>query len=99
MAHEAHVNHYISTHPDGQHIGTVVFTNSNNKTIVSGLADSSLFARTMRADAVVIEPRLQQTPTPTDVIITATEATDCTSKGGGVPREAHLVQSMQGRHW
>jgi hypothetical protein len=34
-------NHYIATHPGGQHIGTVVVTNSNNETVVSGLTDSS----------------------------------------------------------
>jgi hypothetical protein len=38
----------------------------------------------MRADAVVTEPCLYQTPTPTDGRITATEETDVTSKGGGV---------------
>jgi hypothetical protein len=94
------VNHYIATHPDSQQIGTFVVTNSNNETVVSGLTDSSLVARAMRDNAVITEPHLQQTPTPTDVSITATESTDLTSKvGGGDPREALLVQSMQGRHW
>jgi hypothetical protein len=92
------VNHYIATHSDIQRICTVVVTNINNETVVSGLTDSSPVARAMRDGVVVTEPRLQQTPTPTDVSITATEATALTSKGGGVPREAHLVQSMQGRH-
>jgi hypothetical protein len=47
------VNHYIATHPDGQRIGTVVVTNINNETVVSGLTDSLPVARAMRADAVV----------------------------------------------
>jgi hypothetical protein len=33
------VNHYIATHPDGEPIGTVVQTNSNNQTVISGLTD------------------------------------------------------------
>jgi hypothetical protein len=86
------VNHYIETHPDVQRIGMVVFTNSNNQIVVSSLTDFLPVARAMRADVVVTELRLQQTPTPTDVSITVTEATDITSKRGGVPREAHLVQ-------
>jgi hypothetical protein len=45
----------------------------------------------MRAGAVVTEPRLQQTPTPTDVSITTTEATDLTSKRGrGRPQGSTL---------
>jgi hypothetical protein len=87
------VNHYIATHPDGQRIGTVVVTNINNETFVSGLIDSSPVVRNMRADAVVTEPRLQQTPTPTptptDVSITATEATDLTSKMEGASPGKH----------
>jgi hypothetical protein len=47
------MNHYIATHPDGKQIGTVVVTNSNNETVVSGLTDSSPFVRAMRDDAVV----------------------------------------------
>jgi uncharacterized protein YbaA (DUF1428 family) len=66
------VNNYIATHPDGQRIGTAVVNNSNNETVFSGLTYSSPVARAMRADAVVTEPRLQQTPTPTDASITAT---------------------------
>jgi hypothetical protein len=88
------LNHYIETHPDGQRIVTVVVTNINNETVVSGLTDSSPLARAMRDDTVVSESRLQQTPIPTDAIIAVTEANHLTSKtgGGGVPGEAHLVQ-------
>jgi hypothetical protein len=88
MRHMA--NHYIATHPDGQRFGTVVVTNSNNETVVSGLTYSSPVARAMRAGAVVTEPRLQQTPPPTDVSITATDATDLTSKRGGRPQGSTL---------
>jgi hypothetical protein len=74
------VNHYIATHPDVQPIGTVVVT--NNETVVSGLTDSSPVARATYVVAVVID---LQTPTPTDVSTTATEASDLTSKRGGRP--------------
>jgi hypothetical protein len=47
------VNHYIATHPDVQPIGTVVVT--NNETVVSGLTDSSPYARAM------YHPELQET--------------------------------------
>jgi hypothetical protein len=79
------VNHDIATQPDGQPICTVVVTNINNQTIVSGLPDSSHVARATRDDAVVMELHLQQMPTLTDASTTVTEATDITSRRGGHP--------------
>jgi hypothetical protein len=49
------VNHYIATHPDDQPIGTVILTNTNNETVVSGLADSSPVARATHDAAVAID--------------------------------------------
>jgi hypothetical protein len=78
------VNHYIATHPDDQPIGTVILTNTNTKTVVSGLTYSSPVARTTHDAAVAIDLDLQ-TPTPTGDSSTATEATNLTSKRGGRP--------------
>jgi hypothetical protein len=52
------VNHYIATHPDGQPIGTVIVTNSNNQTVVLGLTDSLPVARAMCDDEIVMEQHL-----------------------------------------
>jgi hypothetical protein len=76
------VNHYIATHPDVEPIGTVIQTNSNNQTVVSGLTDSSTIARAMCDDEVVME----LPPTPSDTSTTTTEATDITSRRGGRPQ-------------
>jgi CO dehydrogenase nickel-insertion accessory protein CooC1 len=78
------VNHYIATHPYDQPIGTVILTNTNNETVVSGLTYSSPVTRATHDAAVAIDLDLQ-TPTPTDDITTVTEATDLTSKRGGRP--------------
>jgi hypothetical protein len=79
------VNNYIATHPDSQRIGTFVATNSNNETVVSGLTVVLPVARAMRDDAVIMEPRLQHMPTPIDVSIATTEATDSHTKGWASP--------------
>jgi hypothetical protein len=76
------VNHYIATHPDGESIGTVIQTKSNNQTVVSGLTDSSPIARAMYDDEIVME----LLPAPSDMSTTATEATDLTSIRGGRPQ-------------
>jgi hypothetical protein len=76
------VNHYIATHQDGEPIGTVIQTNSNNQTFVSGLNDTSPIARAMYYDKIVME----LLPTPSDTSTTATEATDLTSRRGGRPQ-------------
>jgi hypothetical protein len=76
------VNHYIATHPDGEPIGTVVQTNSNNQTVVSGLNDLSPIARSMYDNEAVME----LPPTPSDTSTTATEATGLTSRRGGRPQ-------------
>jgi hypothetical protein len=76
------VNHYIATHPDGEPIDTVIQTNSNKKTVVSGLTDSSPIARAMYDDEIVME----LLSTPSDTSTTATEATDLTSRIGGRPQ-------------
>jgi hypothetical protein len=86
------VNHYIATHPDGQPIGRVIVTHTNNHTVVSGLTDSSPVTRVMQRhnnDAVVIKLQPQQITTPTGastVSTTATEATDRTSIIGDRPQ-------------
>jgi hypothetical protein len=76
------VNHYIATHPDGEPIGTVNQTNSNNQTVMSGLTDLSPIARAMFDDEIVME----LLPTPSDTSTTMTEATDLTSRRGGHPQ-------------
>jgi hypothetical protein len=76
------VNHYITNHPDGEPIGTVIQTNSSNQTSVSGLTDSLHITRDMHDNEVVME----LPPTPTDASTTATEATDLTSRRGGHPQ-------------
>jgi hypothetical protein len=81
------VNHYIATRPDDEPIGTVVLTNTNNETVVSGLIDSSTVVRVTHDAAVVIDLHLQ-TPTTTDDSTTMTEATDLTSKRGGRPNRS-----------
>jgi hypothetical protein len=82
------VNHYIATHQDVQPIDTVIVTNINNRTVMSGLTDSSPIARATCDDEAVMELHLQlyQTPTPTGASTTTTEATDLKSRRGGLPQ-------------